>query len=106
MATGTGARHTAPAFHESLSLRGALVNAGVSDAALQIGNSEKLIGGAARRDSACAPKGPGGRTKTGAAPACTRRRRLTADTRFSSRLMSKPLAMPRLRRPANASRLR
>jgi hypothetical protein len=45
MATGSGARQTAPAFQDSFSLRGAPVSGGVSNDVLQIGNSEKSIFG-------------------------------------------------------------
>ena len=69
MATGTGAKHTAPAFQDSFSLRGAPVSTGASDAVLQIGNSEKSIGGVARSDKACAPSAPSGPAKAAAAPA-------------------------------------
>jgi len=56
---------------------------GASDAVLQIGYSEKSIGGAERSESACAPKVPSGPAKTGRPlTACSRRRRLTADERF------------------------
>ena len=45
MATGTGARQTAPAFQDSFSLRGAPVSAGASEAVRHSGNSEKSIAG-------------------------------------------------------------
>src|SRR6266542_4216289 len=69
MATGIGARQTAPAFHESFNLRGAPITGGASDAVLQIGNSEKSIAGVAvRNGSACAPKTPRGAASAAAAP--------------------------------------
>src|ERR1700726_618266 len=70
MATGSGARQTAPAFQDSFSLRGAPVSGGASDDALQIGNSEKsMFGVAARNGKACAPNTPIGAANAPAAPA-------------------------------------
>ena len=61
MATGSGARQTAPAFQDNFSFRGAPVSAGASDEALQIGNSEKsMFGVALRNGKACAPNTPVG----------------------------------------------
>jgi hypothetical protein len=68
MATGSGARQTAPAFQESFNLRGAPVSAGASDAVLQIGNSEKSMGDACRNGNACAPHTPSGAANAAAAP--------------------------------------
>src|SRR3981189_875159 len=76
MATGSGARQTAPAFHDNFSFRGAPVSAGASDAVLQIGNSEKSMPGvAARNGKACAPYTPIGAANAAAAPARSNVRR-------------------------------
>jgi hypothetical protein len=70
MATGSGARQTAPAFQDSFSFRGAPVSGAASDAVLQIGNSEKSIFDvAARNGNACAPNTPIGAANAAAAPA-------------------------------------
>src|SRR5882757_4660920 len=85
MATGSGARHTAPAFHESFSLRGAPAIGGASDDALQIGNSEKSTAGAMpRSENAWAPTTPIGAATAAAAPARSRVRRLIAILLLSS----------------------
>src|SRR5260370_26379898 len=69
MATGSGARQTAPAFQDNFSLLGAPVSGSASDEALQIGNSEKsMIGVAARNGTACAPNTPIGAANAAAAP--------------------------------------
>src|ERR1700733_14234832 len=76
MATGSGARQTAPAFQDSFSFLGAPVSGGASEAVLQIGNSEKSISGAAARSGkACAPSTPIGAAKAAAAPARNKVRR-------------------------------
>src|SRR5882757_5270459 len=76
MATGSGARQTAPAFHDNFSFRGAPVSGGASDDALQIGNSEKsMFGAAARNGKACAPNTPIGAANAAAAPARNKVRR-------------------------------
>src|ERR1700730_4348189 len=70
MATGSGARQTAPAFQDNFSFRGAPVSGAASDEVLQIGNSEKSIfGAAARNGNACAPNTPDGAANAAAAPA-------------------------------------
>src|ERR1700730_9061777 len=70
MATGSGARQTAPAFQDSFSFRGAPVSGGESDEVLQIGNCEKSMSGvAARNGKACAPNMPIGAANDAAAPA-------------------------------------
>src|SRR6266581_6675852 len=105
MATGTGARQTAPAFHESFSLRGAPAIGGTSDAVLQIGNSEKSIAGvAARNGSACAPKTPRGAASAAAAPERNSARRSSTGLPgcFSFDILL--LLMPQARDHARATR--
>src|SRR5258705_13491094 len=76
MATGSGARQTAPAFQDNFSLRGAPVSGAASDEALQMGNSEKSIFGvAARNGNARAPNTPIGVANAAAAPARNKARR-------------------------------
>src|SRR5258707_14652612 len=85
MATGSGARHTAPAFQDSFSLRGAPTIGGASDDAWQIGNSEKSIAGATPpTENACAPNAPIGGAIAAAAPVRSKVRRLIAILFFSS----------------------
>src|ERR1700758_488255 len=85
MATGTGARQTAPAFHDSFSLRGAPVSGGVSEEVWHSGNCEKSIAGAiAGGAKACAPRAPSGAAKAAARPAWSRCRRLKFDLRLLS----------------------
>src|ERR1700730_647965 len=70
MATGSGARQTAPAFQDNFSFRGAPVSGAASDEALQLGNSEKsTFGVAAGNGNACAPITPNGAANAVAAPA-------------------------------------
>src|SRR5882762_11976065 len=74
MATGSGARQTAPAFQDNFSFRGAPASA--SDEVLQIGNSEKsMFAVAARNGNACAPNTPIGAANAAAAPARNKARR-------------------------------
>src|SRR5260221_12628850 len=69
MATGSGARQTAPAFQDNFSFRGAPVSGAASDEVLQIGNSEKSLFGVAERNAkACAPNTPNGAANPAAAP--------------------------------------
>src|SRR5258708_376851 len=75
MATGSGARQTAPAFQDSFSFRGAPVGGGASEEVLQIGKS--MAGVAARNGKACAPNMPIGAANTAAAPARNNIRRLS-----------------------------
>src|SRR5882672_11559157 len=93
MATGSGARQTAPAFHDNFSFRGAPVSGVASEEVLQIGNSEKsMLGVAARNGKACAPNTPIGAANAAAAPARNSVRRSSnvlscfssLDIRFSS----------------------
>src|SRR5258706_5409744 len=86
MATGSGARQTAPAFQDNFSFRGAPVSGAASDEVLQIGNSEKSIFGVAERNGkACAPNTPDGAAKAAAAPARNNvRRSSNALSRFIS----------------------
>src|SRR6476659_10229134 len=86
MATGTGTRQTAPAFHDNFSFRGAPLSAGASDAVLQIGNCEKsMFGVAARNGNACAPNTPNGAANAAAAPPRNNVRRSSRVLSFSSR---------------------
>jgi hypothetical protein len=87
MATGSGARQTAPAFQDNFSFRGAPVSGAASDEALQIGNSEKsMLCVAARNGKACAPNTPIGAANAAAAPARNNARRSSsALPLFSSR---------------------
>jgi hypothetical protein len=87
IATGTGVRQTAPAFHDSLSLRGGPLSTGASDDVLHIGNFEKSIAGAARSASDCAPQPPSGAANAAAAPPRKRWRRFKTDRRSSLSLM-------------------
>src|SRR6266850_7706450 len=76
MATGSGARQTAPAFQDNFSFRGAPVSGAASEEVLQIGNSEKsMFGAAARNGKACAPNTPIGAANAAAAPARNKARR-------------------------------
>src|ERR1700730_4091669 len=76
MATGRGARQTAPAFQDNFSFLGAPVSGAASDEVLQIGNSEKsMFGVAARNGKACAPSTPIGAVNAAAAPAPSNVRR-------------------------------
>src|ERR1700710_111220 len=85
MATGSCTEHTAPAFQDTRSLRGAPVSGGASDEALQIGNSEKSIADAALNGKACAPNTPIGAPSAAAAPARNKvRRSSSASSRFIS----------------------
>src|SRR5260221_14702701 len=69
MATGSGARQTAPAFQDNFSFRAAPVRGAASVEVLQIGNSEKSIFVVAERNGkACAPNTPNGAANTAAAP--------------------------------------
>src|SRR5258707_12477800 len=78
MATGSGARQTAPAFQDSFSFRGAPVGGEPSEEVLQIGNCEKSMSGvAARNGKARAPNMPIGAANTAAAPARNNIRRLS-----------------------------
>ena len=80
MATGSGARQTAPAFQDNFSFRGAPVSGGALEAVWQIGNSEKSIaGGAARNGKACAPNTPIGAANAAAAPLLSKVRRSSSD---------------------------
>src|SRR3981189_373316 len=86
MATGSGARQTAPAFQDNFSFRGAPVSGGASEEVLQIGNSEKsMFGAAARNGKACALNTPIGAANAAAAPARNNvRRSSNASSRFLS----------------------
>src|SRR6266404_3378423 len=98
MATGTGARQTAPAFHESFSLRGAPPIGGTSDAVLQIGNSDRSIAGAVTPNgSACAPKTPSGAASAAAAPERNSARRSSTGLPgcFSFDILLSPLRQAR-----------
>src|ERR1700733_10616392 len=76
MATGSGARQTAPAFHDNLSFLGVPVSGGASEEVLQIGNSEKsILGASAWNGKACAPSMPIGAANAAAAPARNKVRR-------------------------------
>src|SRR6266852_6708656 len=86
MATGSGARQTAPAFQDNFSFRGAPASGAASDEALQIGNSEKSIFGVAERNgNACAPNTPNGAANAATAPARNNvRRSSNASSHFIS----------------------
>src|ERR1700722_11296073 len=102
------ARHTAPAFHDSFSLRGAPVRAGASEAVLQSGNWEKSMPEkTARGEKACAPSAPAGPANAAARPACSNVRRSIGDfLGFCSLAISVPALAKRrhLTRNAIASR--
>lgn len=73
MATGSGARQTAPAFQDSFSLREAPVSAGALEDVWHNGNSEKSIAGvSARGAKAWVPSAPSGAANAAARPACNR----------------------------------
>src|SRR5882757_7552354 len=85
MATGSGARQTAPAFHDNFSFLGVPVSGGASDAVLQIGNSEKsMFGAAAPNGKACAPYTPIGAANAAAAPPRNNARRSSNPLSFVS----------------------